>query len=207
MRGQPPAGSREPTRRRAVAPGGKWAAVVLAAALALTALAGPARAQSGATPPDTTPAPAEPPAMGVPPDTVPVQRPAPAAVGWGKWAAAALAAGFTAAGVEQHNNGNAAFRSLITYCGQAVCALAPDGRYADPAAEATYQRVVRADRAARVWLVAGQVTAVGTAVLFVVDLLRQQEPANIPYAGLLLLESGDGVTRVGFRIPLGTQRR
>jgi hypothetical protein len=175
----------------------RWTSAVAAGAVALAVLAGPARAQS-----DTTrPAPAEPPAMGVPRDTVPVQRPAPAVVGWGKWVAAALAAGFTAVGVEQHNSGNAAFRSLIAYCGQAVCSLASDGRYADPAAEATYQRVVRADRAARAWLVAGQLTAVGTAVLFVVDLMRQREPANIPYHGLLL-ESADGVTRVGIRIPV-----
>ncbi len=122
-------------------------------------------------------------------------------VGWAKWVTAAFAAGFTALGVEQHNSGNAAFRSLIRYCGQVTCALTPGGTYVDGSAEATYQHVVRSDRAARVWLVAGQVTAVGTAVLFVVDLMRQREPPNIPYSGLLV-ESEDGVTRVGYRIPV-----
>jgi hypothetical protein len=156
------------------------AAVGIAMAVALAPQ--PARAQA-----DTAAAPARGPGS---------------AVGWAKWVAAAFAAGFTALGVEQHNSGNAAFRSLIRYCGQVTCALTPDGRYSDPLAEATYQAVVRSDRAAREWLVAGQVTAVGTAVLFVVDLMRQTEPPNIPYSGLMV-DARDGITRVGWRIPIG----
>ncbi len=168
----------------------------VAVALALAAHAAPVRAQS-----DTAGA-SEPPAMRVQADSVPAAPRVPAALGWGKWAAAGLAAGFVALGIEQHNTGNAAFRSLIGYCGRtATCTIAPDGRYADPTAEATYQRVVRADRAARVWLVAGQVTAVGGAVLFVMDLMRPREPGNIPYSGLLV-ETGGGATRVGWRIPV-----
>ena len=136
----------------------------------------------------------------------PAAAPASAALGWGKWAAAAFAAGFTALGIEQHNDGNAAFRSLIRYCGQIDCTLTPGGQYADAAAEATYRHVVHYDRAARAWLVAGQVTAVGTAVLFVVDLMRPSAPPNIPYSGLLV-DARDGVTRLGVRIPLGRATR
>jgi hypothetical protein len=170
------------TRPVARTSGRRAARLAAALALAMALAAQPARAQV---------------------DTAAVQvRESASAVGWAKWVTAAFAAGFTALGIEQHNSGNASFRSLIRYCGQVTCALTSGGKYADASAEATYLQVVRSDRAARVWLVAGQVTAVGTAVLFVVDLMRQREPPNIPYSGLLL-ESGNGVTRVGYRIPIG----
>jgi hypothetical protein len=135
-------------------------------------------------------------------DTLIPARPPSAVVSWGKWGTAALAVGLTVLGIRRHNAGNRAYGALIGYCGGAVvCDLETDGRYADPEAEAFYQSVVRHDRAARAWLVAGQLTAVGSAALFVVDLLHHREPPNIPFAGLLV-ESGHGVTRVGVRIPV-----
>jgi hypothetical protein len=160
----------------AVVPGARWAAVVGLAC----ALAAPLRAQ-------TAP---------------PARRETPFAIMWGKWATAALAVGFTALGVHQHNAGDAAYTSLINYCRDAgPCPLAPDGRYANPQAEAMYQRVVRNDRSARGWLIGGQVAAVGSAVLFVLQLSRNREPPNIPYSGLLV-ESGAHGARLGWRIPL-----
>ncbi len=129
-------------------------------------------------------------------------RPAPIALRWGKWAAVALAAGFTAFGNQAHNDGNAAWNELVSYCRfDATCTIGPDGRYLDPHAEATYQRVVRDDRTARVLLVGGQVAAVAGAVLWVLDLAHAGEPPNIPYSGLMI-ESGHGVTKVGWRVPL-----
>ena len=126
----------------------------------------------------------------------------PPAITWGKWAAAALAVGSTALGIHQHYAGNDAYRNLVLYCGGAItCSIGPDGRYADGRAEATYQQVVRDDRSARAWLVLGQVAAIGTAVLFVLELRHESGPPNIPFSGLLV-ESGDGVTRVGYRIPV-----
>jgi len=62
---------------------------------------------------------------------------------WGKWAAAAAAVGFTTLGIRQHNAGDAAFSDLVHYCRANLCTLTPAGRYADPQAEARYQRVVR----------------------------------------------------------------
>jgi hypothetical protein len=126
------------------------------------------------------------------------QRTAPV-IKWGKWAAAAAAVGFMTLGVRQHNAGDAAFSDLVHYCRTSLCALTPDGRYADPQAEARYQRVVRDDRSARVWLVAGQVSAIGAAVLFVLELRSSKEPPNIPYSGLVVEAGGYG-TRVGWRI-------
>ncbi len=125
----------------------------------------------------------------------------PPAIKWGKWAAAALAVGATALGVHQHNAGNNAYADLVEYCGALTCSIGPDGRYVDARPEATYQRVVRDDRSARAWIVGGQLAALGSAVLFVLELGHRTGPPNIPFNGLLV-ESGNGVTRVGYRVPV-----
>jgi prepilin signal peptidase PulO-like enzyme (type II secretory pathway) len=41
------------------------------------------------------------------------------------------------------------------------------------------------DRAARLWLAGGQVALVGGAVLFILELKRDREPRNIPFAPYL----------------------
>ena len=186
-------------RRRAATPhrrGGRargaGPAAALAAALLLAPLARAAQAQN-----DT--------AATAPPAAVPGSaRPdvTPAGIKWGKWAAAALAVGATAVGLHQHNAGNDAYAALVGYCGRVPCTIAPDGHYADSRAEGIYQQVVRDDRSARVWIVAGQLAAVGSAVLFVLELRHHNEPPNIPYAGLIV-ESRQGVTRVGYRVGIG----
>jgi hypothetical protein len=164
-----------------------WATSLVAALVPATeALPRPLPAQQ--------PPPAEAPA--------PAPRQTPAAIRWGKWGAALAAVGFTAAGIQRHNDGNAAFAELVAYCRNVgPCGLAPDGRYANPDAESRYQRVVRDDRAARLWLVGGQVAALASAVLFILELRNQREPPNIPYSGLLV-ESASGVVRLGYRIPV-----
>jgi len=160
---------------------------LVAAALWLPASPGAALAQG-----DTT---AARPAA-IPPGT-------PGAVRYGKWMAAALAVGTTVIGIREHNAGNDAYAALVHYCSQAItCTIATDGRYADATAEATYQQVVRDDRSARAWLVGGQVAAVGTAVLFVLELSHAGGPPNIPFGGLFV-EPGPRQSRVGFRVPLG----
>jgi len=175
------------TRGRAAGPRAKWAVAALAA---LCVAPRPAAAQT-----DTTTAP---PAAAAAPAQV-----TPASIRYGKWAAAALAVGATAIGIHQHNAGNNAYGALVEYCGQiATCTIAPDGRYADPKAEATYQQVVRDDRSARAWLVVGQVSAVGAAVLFVLQLRNAAGPPNIPFAGLLV-EPSLRQTKVGFRVGVG----
>ncbi len=125
----------------------------------------------------------------------------PFAVHWGKWAAAAAAVSFTALGIHQHNDGDAAYNDLIAYCGTVACPFGPDGRYVDPRAESLYQRIVRDDRSARAWLVGGQLAAVGSAVLFVIELTRERPEPNIPYSGFYV-DAGRYGTKVGWRIPL-----
>lgn len=131
----------------------------------------------------------------------PAERETPFAIKWGKWTTAALAVGFTALGIRQHNDGDAAYHALIDRCRTIPCPFGPDGRYADAAAEALYQRVVRDDRSARGWLVGGQIAAVGSAVLFVLELSRNREPPNIPYSGFLVESDARGA-RVGWRVHL-----
>lgn len=170
----PVAGSAR-TRRRAVVRSREWAVGLVLGA----ALAGPLQAQT------------------VPP----AQLETPFAIKWGKWAAAAMAVGFTAFGIHQHNDGDAAYSELIDRCRAAPCPFAPDGRYADARAEAIYQRVVHDDRTARAWLVSGQLAAVSSAVLFVLQLSTNREPPNIPYSGLIVESDARGV-RLVWRIPL-----
>jgi hypothetical protein len=118
---------------------------------------------------------------------------------WGKWAAAAAAVSFTTLGIRQHNAGDAGFSDLVHYCRTTLCTLAPGGRYADPEAEALYQRVVRDDRLARVWFIGGQVAALGSALLFVLELRRTREPPSIPFSGLVVRSDAYGV-RLGWRL-------
>jgi hypothetical protein len=135
----------------------------------------------------------------LPAQEAPPTRGTPPVIKWGKWMAAAAAVSFTAMGVERHRAGDAAFRDLVRYCQQTLCTLTPDGRYADPGAEGRYQHVVRADRAARAWLIGGQIAAIGTAVLFVLELRRSTEPPNIPYSGLVIRSGAHGM-QVGWGI-------
>ena len=141
-------------------------------------------------------------------DSAPASRhEAAPALKWGKWAAVAFAVGSAAVGIHEHNAGDDAYRTLVLYCGEVItCAIGPDGRYANAHAEATYQQVVRADRSARAWLTIGQVAAVASAVLFVLELKHEAGPPNIPYNGITV-ESGQGVTHVGYRIPFRIRTR
>ena len=160
---------------------GRLAAALLCATLPCLAVSGTASAQSA--PASTS-------------DT-------PKVVHYGKWGAAALFAALTTAGVIEHTAANASYRDLQAYClGQGSCAIGSDGRYASPQAEQRYQNVVRGDRAARVWLLSGQVALGGAAVLFVMDLLHEHGTKNIPYAGLVVAPGRFGTTRVGFSLPL-----
>ena len=125
----------------------------------------------------------------------------PAIVHYGKWGAAALFAGLTSLGVLEHDRANSAFDRLTAFClNVGPCGIGPDGRYANPAAESRYQEVVRGDRAARAFLLSGQVALAGTAALFILDLMKEHGTPNIPFSGLLL-EPGRQ-TRLGWRLRL-----
>jgi hypothetical protein len=110
----------------------------------------------------------------------------PAAVRLGKWAALGLAAGLTTMGAVTHDRADRTYQDLLDYCRTSgPCPLRADGRYGNAGAEALYLRVRHDDRAARLWLAGGQVALVGGAVLFILELKRDREPRNIPFAPYL----------------------
>lgn len=130
------------------------------------------------------------------------QPEASALVRYGKWGAAAMFVAFTAAGAIAHDRANADWDRLAAYCRQGgVCNIGPDGRYANPRAESMYWDVVHLDRAARAWLIGGQVALAGAVTLFIIELRRQHGPPNIPFNGFMV-EPGRLGLRVGYRVAL-----
>lgn len=131
----------------------------------------------------------------------PAPRAAPT-IRYGKWTLAALAVGLTGLGIRSHSAAEADFRELAAWCRQGGrCAGGPDGRYLDPSAETRYQRVINDDRAARAWLIGGQVALIGSAILFVMDLRHDRGPQNIPYVPLRVWR-GPEATHIGVSLPV-----
>ncbi len=131
-------------------------------------------------------------------------QPAPTLYRTGKWVAAAAAVALTGIGIADHDQANAAYSQLVTYCAAGTCQLGPDGHYTDPYAESKYHTVVEADRAARVFLVSGQVALAGAVAMFILELHHAgKEPPNIPYHGLTIAPAriaGASVVRIGWRL-------
>ncbi|HEY2805049.1 MAG TPA: hypothetical protein VGI92_04240 [Gemmatimonadales bacterium] len=126
----------------------------------------------------------------------------PDIVHYGKWGAAAVFAGLTTLGVIEHDRANSAFDRLTDFClNVGPCGIGQDGRYSNPAAESRYQEVVSGDRAARVWLLSGQIALAGTATLFIIELMKNHSTTNIPFHGLLL-EPGRRTSKIGWRLDL-----
>ena len=168
--------------------GTRWRRTVARAAGVVAACVGLA-GQGGAQEPANSPAPS---------------RSAPALVRLGKWGAAALFIGFTATGISRHDGADADYRALTSYCKTGgSCALAADGTYVDPHSESLYQQVTAGDRAARAWLITGQVALAGAAALFIVQLNYEHGTRNIPYEPEAYVAPGLGATLVGLRLPLG----
>lgn len=123
---------------------------------------------------------------------------APAVYRYGKWTAALLAAGATAMGISTHNAADRAYAGLLDWCRSTPCRLQPDGHYMDAEAEARYDVVVRRDRAARVWFIAGQAALAGAVALFILEIRHgPRDPANVPFSGLVL-EPGRMGVRLSF---------
>jgi hypothetical protein len=128
----------------------------------------------------------------------------PVLVHYGKWLAAAGAAALTALGAQEHANSNREWSALLAVCraNNADCALAADGRYANPAAEQLYQASLSFDRRARARLLGAQAALLVAAGLFIADLRHRAEgPGNKPFAPLEVLgDVGASGARVGVRV-------
>ncbi|HEX4560318.1 MAG TPA: hypothetical protein VH113_00685 [Gemmatimonadales bacterium] len=106
-----------------------------------------------------------------------------AAVHYGKWAVAAGAVAFTALAIEQHRHSNDAWNSLIAICNSdsQLCVIGPNGQYRNYQSEYYYQLAVYYDHRARWRLIAGQVSLLAAAGLFVYDLKGgSNTPPNQP---------------------------
>lgn len=126
------------------------------------------------------------------------------AVHYGKWVTAAAAIGFTVLAAREHQDADRHWHDLLALCrdDNAACREGPDGRYLNATAEQLYQQTLYFDRRARRRIIAGQVSLLASAALFILDLRNHHDgPHNIPLHGLELTAAptGDGA-RVGVRV-------
>ncbi|MGE5091421.1 MAG: hypothetical protein ACM3OH_04545 [Bacillota bacterium] len=109
----------------------------------------------------------------------------PAAAKYGKWALLAGSIGFNLQALHEHHVADDTFAQLNDLCTAAEhsrCLTDASGVYLDPVAEGIYQSSIRADRRARLWLVAGETVLLGSAAIFVWELSRPKGPnPNIPF--------------------------
>jgi len=120
----------------------------------------------------------------------------------GKWLTAAGVAAFTVVAATEHRRSRRDWNSLLTICrsAQDACAVAADGRYVRPDAEALYQRSREYDRRANRWLVVAQASLIATTALFIIDLRPGQGPENIPFPSQIRVGSVSGGAGVEMRI-------
>jgi len=123
-------------------------------------------------------------------------------VHYGKWLLAAGAVGFTILGEHEHRRSQHFWTQLLRMCqaDNQSCALGDDGRYLNSQAEGLYERSVYYDHRARHRLIAGQLTLLGAAAMFIADLSgKVEKPGNIPFHGLRVAPVRDGV-QLGMRV-------
>ena len=119
---------------------------------------------------------------------------------WAKWGTLASAVGLATVAIFRNDDANDVFRGLNRFCAAApnACFLGDDGRYVDASAEVLYNETLRIDRQARAWMVAGQLTLAASGVLFLIDLVTDDDgPRNIPFSPLEVFTTGH---HTGFRI-------
>jgi len=117
-------------------------------------------------------------------------------VHYGKWLLAAGAVGFTILGEHEHRRSQHFWSQLLRICqaDNQTCALGDDGRYINDQAEALYQESVYYDHRARHRLIAGQLSLLGAAALFIADLSgKVEKPGNIPFHGLTVAPTENGL--------------
>ncbi len=123
--------------------------------------------------------------------------------GWGKWVTLASAAGLTTFGAISSNEASDRFDILQNACrtDSFFCRVNSDGSsYLDPEAERLFQATLDKDSEAQRFLVAGQVTLLVSATMFLADLLNGDEgPENIPFSPLKIY-SAPGRGQAGLRL-------
>jgi hypothetical protein len=114
--------------------------------------------------------------------TPPRQQEGWTAVRIAKWALLGAAVGFGSYALVESGRAEDYYSEL-----RRQCQLEPEGcqlqngRYSDPAAERLYDHATAADRRARIGIIGGQITLLGSAAFFVYDLRNGRGPDDIPY--------------------------
>jgi hypothetical protein len=119
---------------------------------------------------------------------------------WAKWPALAAAIGLTAAAITKKSDADQSYDILQTVCLEDpdACALAPNGAYLNPDAEALYQETLRLDAQAGRWMIGGQGFLFLSGGMFLLDLAAgSSKPKNIPFSGL---EAYATPGTIGFRL-------
>jgi hypothetical protein len=107
---------------------------------------------------------------------------------WGRWIGLAGAGTLIGLAAANHEAAQSDFAELETLCREEPqrCQIVQgtDGlpRYADESAERLYQAYADGERAARGYLLGGQLSLIATGGMFIIDFLyRDSRPKNIPY--------------------------
>ena len=114
----------------------------------------------------------------------PTPRRGPPVVKFAKWGLLGVAGGLGLYALRHSTRAERAYDDL-----RSLCLASPDrcdhpeGRYADPEAEALYRRSLAEDRRAQLGIFGGQATLFGSVGLFIYDLRDDPEPTTIPYPG------------------------
>lgn len=117
-----------------------------------------------------------------------------------KWTLLAASAGLGLWAYRESNRADDDYDRLRSLClsDPGRCTFA-GGRYADTGAESLFRSSNSGDRRARIGLLAGQATLLGSAAFFIVDLRHGGPPENIPYHPPAAASTR---LRAGFRIAL-----
>lgn len=99
-----------------------------------------------------------------------------------KWALLGAAIGFGSYALVESGRAEDHYEELRRLCQSEpdACRL-QNGQYIDASAERLYDQAAAADRRARIGIIGGQVTLLGSAAFFVYDLRNGRGPDDIPY--------------------------
>jgi hypothetical protein len=139
-----------------------------------------------------------------PPETQDTRAEPPRPLRVAKWSTAVLSLGTAAYGFRAQHRADERYAALERICrsNPERCApRTPQGAFVDAELERMYQRIVRLDDRARVFLFTTQVSVAASVVLFMLDLRPGERPRNIPYdpAGLQVVPGRDRI-EVGWRV-------
>lgn len=99
-----------------------------------------------------------------------------------KWALLGAAIGFGTYALVESGRAEDHYDELRRVCQVEpdACRLA-DGHYTNPTSERLYEHAAAADRRARIGIIGGQITLLGSVAFFVYDLRNGRGPDDIPY--------------------------